>query len=451
MYLISYNGEVIHNNGDNYYTKKINDLNYDDIINVDIDPVYQNMNKEDDYIFLKEQPEFYCNFENFGKVTGIYNKKTRAVSFKNNDGKYLCFEGNNLVFTRDEANLWESFCPIDEKFIKKLQYVILNKWISKRTGEIFDGKNITFCSDFIMKIGTFSIDIRSQHVADFEEYKFIGFCDTWKFEEFLLYNPLIYITAYSSKSVLNQLSLCVRALRNFADFDGRIIVMSNEDTTSIRSICSMDGDDNIDVDHMDPKDFVGYVCSKFSILGKDIYSGYQPVMYLDPDIIFNSDLNKMLQEATLTEDICAPLEDFHRVQTHVPVGAGLIQLDSLTPSPYAAGFNGGTIIFPNTDNTKVKEFLDAARRSITNIGEFFGRDFNLWADQEVINYLSIKNFNINTSCISKYAKYVDHNPSINENLTGFVHFWGHDSDKKSELMKIYFDKVEYIRYKLEKS
>ena len=448
MYLMAYNGEVIHNIEDVYYTKKINDLNYGDIIDVDIDPIYKNLNKEDDYIFLNDQSEFNCHFKNFGEVTGIYNQKTRAVSFRNNDGKYLCLEGDHLVFTRDEANLWESFFPIDNEFIRKIQYVILNKWLSKRTGEIFDGKSIIFCSDFIMKIGNFSIDIRSQRINDFNEYKFIGFCDGWKFEEFLLYNPLIYITAYSSKSVLNQLSLCVRSLRSFANFDGKIIVMSNEDSTSIRDICSMEGDDNIDVDLMYPKDFVGYVCSKFSILGKEIYSGYQPVMYLDPDIIFNSDVNKMLQEATLTEDICAPLEDFHRVQTHVPVGAGLIQLDSLVPSPYAAGFNGGTIIFSNTDNTKVKEFLDNARRSITNIGYCFGREFNKWADQEVINYLSVKSFNVNTNCISKYARYIDHDPSINEKLTGFVHFWGHNSERKSELMKIYFDKIQYIQSEL---
>lgn len=295
-----------------------------------------------------------------------------------------------------------------------------------------------------MKIGEFSLDIRSQRVSDFGKYNLMGFCDSWKIEEFLLYNPLIYITAYSSKSVLEQLKICIRSLREFSGFDGQIVVMSDQDVTSIRELCAGKNTDSINVDPMNPEDFVGYVCSKFSLSGKECYDGYQPIMYLDPDIVFNCNVDQMLQEATLTEDICAPLEDFHRVQTHIPVGAGLIQLDSLKPSPYAAGFNGGTIVYPNVENPKVQAFLETARRTVTNVGELFGRSFNAWADQEVINYISIKKFSINTSCLSKYAKYVDYNPDTHGEFKGFVHFWGHSSNEKVIKMTRYFKKLKTI-------
>jgi len=445
MFLICHNGEVLHFNGNFYYTRPANSIDYENMVDVDFFDKYNDFLKEDLYIYHDNFPELDCEFDIIGKAKGIYNNNTRAISFRNKEKKYLCLDNGVLSFSRDEANLWESFLPIDEKFFEKINHLFSNKWISKRTGQLFDGKQITFSNDFSLNIGNFSLDLRSQNIIDFKKYKFIGFHDSWKIEVFLLYNPLIYITAYSSKNVLSQLGLCVRSLRNFSNFGGKIVVMSDKDISVIREICQDDGISAIEVDNVNPKDFVGYVCSKFSLTNKNKYIGYQPIMYLDPDIIFSGDVNTILQEATLTEDICAPLEDFHRIQTHIPVGAGLIQLDALITSPYAAGFNGGTIVYPNVEEVKVIEFLNAARRTVTNIGEIFGRNFNAWADQEVINYLSVKFFNLNTSCLTKYAKYINKEIANIGDAAEFVHFWGHNSDTKVHLMNIYFNKIETMR------
>lgn len=444
-YLMDYNGKIIHFREGKYYSNEIDDINYEYIVKVEVEYSYSEFNVEDNYIFLKKYPEFDCYIENISKAKLIYNTETRAFSFYTENKKYLCFENDTLSFSRDKANLWESFLLINDDFIDRINHILNNNWLSKRNRQIVNGKNITFRNDFLMKIGDFSVDMRNQRARDFGKYNLTVFHDAWKLEEFLLYNPLIYITAYSSKSVLEQLKICVDALRELSGFDGQIIVMSDQSSTSIHELCGRKNATSIDVDPMYPKDFVGYVCSKFSLLNKKCYDGYQPIMYLDPDIVFNCDVNQMLQEATLVEDICAPLEDFNRIQTHVPIGSGLLQLDSLNPSPYAAGFNGGTIVYPNIENTKVQAFLETSRRTITNIGKLFGRDFNAWADQEVINYISIKEFNINTSCLSKYAKYVDHNPGNNEEFKGFVHFWGHPSQKKSEKMMEYLKKIKEIR------
>ena len=352
----------------------------------------------------------------------------------------MCWDKNKYEFSRDDAQLWEFYLLVDNDFIDKIFYIKQNQWISKRNSKLYKPNDIEIHEGFILQIGDFLINLQYLNNDDIKFNYFIGICNHWQPEEFFLYRPLIYITAFSNEDIFKQLELCIESLRLFGDYTGKIIVMTDKSQDFILNLCQ-ENSYNLTVDPMYPKDFVGYVCSKFNIYNKDIYQNHQPILYLDPDIIIDKPIKPMLIEATLTQLICAPLELGHYLYNHTAIGCGLIQQDQLKISHYVPGFNGGTLVIPNVYNDMVKNAIYLIKKTITNTGYFFGRDYNRWADQEVLNYISVKLGFFNTSILTKYVNYIDNN--IN-NRRGLVHFWGHPTQDKPIVMKKYLNSLKQV-------
>lgn len=445
MYIMDRHIKVLHFDKKNkkIYSCPLNEINKDEVINV-------NKHSSDfnyDYKFIHNKETIFevdVSTTVFDEVKFYYNLNTFGYSLCDKNGKYLCADTTDYSFSRDQCNLWETFSLIDDDFIQKIYYIKTNCWLSKRDEQLYYPKDISLSDNFCINIGPYSINLLAITKDDINQYQIVTVCDGWKPEIFLLYKPLIYITAYSDKDVLNQLGLCIKSIRKFGNFYAKIIVMTDQSLDTIKKICGDYHNCEIEIDKNFPEDFVGYVCSKFNIIDREIYKGYQPLMYLDPDIIFDSPIEPMLLKSLATGNICAPLETFHHLKTHPPVGAGLIQLDGMEVSPYAAGFNGGTLIFPNVEDQNVRQAVHLIRRTITHLGIKFGRTFNKWADQEVLNYISYKYGFINTAVLTKYAKFIDNDPLVKFGCRGFVHFWGTSKDNKVRKMEQYLNKLKQI-------
>lgn len=95
-----YNGNVLHHRNGKYYTKAVNEINENDALKIHLDSAYVDFNKEDWYIFSKQHRDIECYSDIFSNLKMNYNSDTRAFSLCNKDGKYLCFEDNNLGSVR---------------------------------------------------------------------------------------------------------------------------------------------------------------------------------------------------------------------------------------------------------------------------------------------------------------------------------------------------------------
>ena len=443
MYILDFRSKVIHWNAEQgFYGRSLFNINRADVVSVHGIQDYLT-NEEDIYFFPETRiRSFQKTIRHLGPVTITYEKDCSGYSLRNEQGQYLCSEAHTFRFSRDAVSSWETFIFIDDDFIERLDHLTSNQWISKRTGDMLDVEHIQYLDDFLIRIGGFMIDIRSQQVNDFGKYRTILFHENWKPEVFLLYSPVIYITAFSSDDVLNQLKLCISSIRRFGNYTGKIIVMTDRSLTYIQELCGEYNTDLLDTDTLHPSDFVGYVCSKYYILDKPIYRGHQPLLYLDPDIIFDNDLNVMLKDALLSEEICAPFEKQSPLRTQPSVGSSLIQLDGLSVGTYAVGLNGGTIIFPNTENPETYDFIKLVRRTIRNVGTKYGRNFCHWADQEVFNYMAVKLGLVNYTILTRYANFISNDPFDPYSKKGFVHFWGNSN--KAEVMERYMKQLEEI-------
>lgn len=445
MYVMSYNGKFLHfSDNEELVFLDIQDINFDKIIDVPCESFVDiiNQNIDDSFILRKnDELSFTVKLDVLNSIHVKYKYSERTYSLINDDGKYLCCDVNGSGFNKNDPYLWEQFILVSGKFLSNLNYIASNKWISKRDGKLYGDSDIKIAEIFSLSIGPYSLDLRRLQDSDVSQYNFIGVIDCWSPEKFLLYKPVIYITAYSSDDVMKQLGLCVESIRKIGKFYGKIVVMTDKNLQDIYEICNESDEKNIEIDPIYPKDFVGFVCSKYNILNKKNYTGYQPVLYLDPDIIFDNTIEPMLIDAVCSEKICAPIETFNRLMTHPPIGSQLIQLDLLNVDIYCGGFNGGTISFPNIEDSDVQKFISLVRKTIANIGIKFGRNYNGWADQEVLNFIAYKFGGVDGSYFTKYAKYIEVNPNEKYSRSGFVHFVGRPSKEKVYKMREYLKNI----------
>lgn len=438
---MSYNGKLLHfSENKEFMFLDVKDIDLDKVVDIPCESFVDIINKNiDDSFILKENNEFsfVVDIDGFNNVCLRYNYSERTYLLSDEGGKYLCCDVNGSGFNKTDPYLWEQFVLISRNLLSNLNHIISNKWVCKRDGKLYSDSDIKIKEIFSISIGPYSLDLRRLQDGDVSKYSFIGIVDGWSPEKFLLYKPVIYITAYSSDDVMKQLSLCVESIRKIGRFHDKLVIMTDKSLQDIHEICNEFDENIIEIDSIYPKDFVGFVCSKYSILNKKKYEGYQPVLYLDPDIIFDNVIEPMLIDAVCSEKICAPIETFNRLMTHPPIGAQLIQLDLLNIDVYCGGFNGGTISFPNIEDNNVQKFISLVRKTIANVGIKFGRNYNGWADQEVLNFVAYKFGGMDGSYFTKYAKYVEVNANEKHSRSGFVHFVGRPSKEKVFKMREY--------------
>jgi lipopolysaccharide biosynthesis glycosyltransferase len=113
---------------------------------------------------------------------------------------------------------------------------------------------------------------------------------------------------------------------------------------------------------------------------------YQPLLYVDADIVFDRDVTPMLHAIAMSDRIAAPVELMSPLARNPSVGATLLQRDLCSPG-YMAGFNSGTLGIPNV--RAHAETLRLIRRIIANHSLLHGREALPYADQEIANYVFI--------------------------------------------------------------
>lgn len=438
MYIMNFKWQILHYdpNQNIIYHTEIDKIEKDKVIS--IDNYYDIRDREDDYILCEnKKTEFESELPILGKAVFSYKIKESCYQIANEEGKILGWDHSGYSFSRDQWNLFEMFLLIDDELIEKILYIKSNRWVSQRNKKLYNSEDINCVEGFLILIDEFVIDVRLLTRQDVDTYRFIGTCQSWKPEIFFLFRPLIYVTAYSNEDVLEQLKLCIYSLRDIAHYNDPIVVMTDKESDYIAQLCNGTDTSNLKVDPIYPKDFVGYVCSKYNIYNKSIYEGYQPLLYIDPDLIFDNSIEQMLIDITLSQSVCAPLEEFSLVSEGVSVGSGLVKLDDVKHDPLMAGFNGGTIGIPNVHNTECRKNFEIVKRVITNVGLQFGRKHNQWADQESVNYVNIKFNYVDTTVCTKYVNYQKNDPYIKQNLKGFVHFFGFATHEKPIIMRGY--------------
>jgi hypothetical protein len=147
---------------------------------------------------------------------------------------------------------------------------------------------------------------------------------------------------------------------------------------------------------------------------------FQPILYIDADIVFDRDVAPMLRAIATSDRIAAPFEPFSALSRSPPSGATLLQRDYCSPGDLA-GFNTGTLGIPNL--RAHAETLRLIRRIIANHSLLYGRGALPYADQEIANYVSFRLAHFDTTLIARHVRIgtIESHPGDG---VGLAHFWG---------------------------
>ncbi len=353
------------------------------------------------------------------------------------DGLYMTAMPNGSIgFHTKDLNSWELYIALSERDVESLRTILKSRWIEEKTGELIEPCDIRIEEGWRLRLGQAVLDLRLQFPTISCElpFRLIGLHDGWRIVQFFLYNPLVYFTAFRSDEVLRQLYISVSSLLEFGCYDGNIHVVTDQSAdTILANVPNMDAS-KLSVQTLNPADWVGYVAAKYVIIEHQSAHRHQPILFNDPDIVFDTEILPMLKAIAVSDRIVAPLEGGF-LRTFPSLGAALYQRDGFDPA-FASGFNGGTIGVPNLANHG--KTLSLIRSIIVNHALLHGRDYHRWVDQETANYVSFRIANFNTHTISRYVRTgFAHTARTPKGRCGLVHFWA--STPKSATMQEYTD------------
>ena len=356
------------------------------------------------------------------------------------DGFYMTALPNGSVgFHTKDQNTWELYMALSTKDLEALKTILSARWIEQKTNNLIEPHDIRIEEGWKLRLGEAVLDLRLQFptISSDLPFHFVGLHDGWRIVRFFLYDPLIYFTAFKSSEVLSQLYISICSLLEFGCYDGKVHVVTDQAADTILANIPKLDPSRLSIQTCNPADWVGYVAAKYTIAEHQPAYGHQPILFSDPDIVFDTNILPMLKTIASSDRIVAPLEG-GLLRTFPSLGATLYQRDGFDAG-FASGFNGGTLGIPNLASHG--KTLDLIRAIIVNHALLHGRDYHRWVDQETANYVSFRIANVDTHAISSYVRtgFADTAKTSN-GRRGLVHFWA--STPKSATMQAY---VEVLR------
>ena len=403
-------------------------------------PVESVRRDEQDWLERRTRPALAVNAGDLGACSIHVDTGRNLVSIEQ-DGSFFSAgrEGGVTTWTANQPGRWETFLPLLQTELGRIVAFFSGSWIVRSTGAIVRGWQVDLLADFILRVGPLDLPLPRNLPFDADRwpYRITVLVDGWRIEELCLFKPMIYYAAFRSPAVQAQLVLSLNSLLEFGRFDGHIHLLTDFSADNILRLVPGLDRDKLTIQPLSPNDFTGYVAAKYAILDHPPTWQFQPVLFLDPDVVANASLREMLVAIATSDRLTAPIERVGPMRTWPSVGASLIQRDGYDPR-FADGFNAGTIGIPNLATHA--RTLRLIRRIIQNILDSDGRDALRWVDQEVANYASFRLAHVDTASISRFVRYGSfHDAETPGVLSGLVHFWNTGKNDRHQIMLRYIE------------
>lgn len=434
MYILTHFGNFLSENNGKIIQKSINDvLSIDDLIIIKKEAGLYSLGKEksplsfDSSLALPNRAVTDNNFE----LTRSGNKD--FISIKAERG-FLSAQPNKSLEYRERVDPWEEFRVLSRDEAEKLIFlskrqILFEDHLCSFSENKTDIEYLYF-DDIKIKIDDLFDDINESLNSD------IVFFDDYVPCIAKIVNPAILYMLYGSGDILDQFKISIESLSVFGDYKGKIFVATDIDKELIKEICYKYNLCNVSIIESNAIDRLDYVGSRISLLASDMFSQFQPIIYVDCDVIFDKSLKNNVKSFIKEEKISAQIEKDHYITTDESNGSTLYSQHSFPLLSEGYGFNAGIIMIPSWE--KFNYALKAAYRMLILYTIKFGRDSIPFYDQSILNYVFHKLNVFDGTLITNYVSVPEHD-NIYDRKKGFVHFWTRGSTR-SESMR------EYVTY-----
>ncbi len=327
---------------------------------------------------------------------------------------------------------WEEFRIISAADLGLLAHLLGHSWIIARTHTVVPAAEVHLLPEFRLRIGPLTADFSAGMPAVAEgagavPNRLLLFSEGWKIEELRLFRPLVYFTVFCRHPDHRQyLRMAVLSIRSFVLFHGPLaefLLLTNMDREAV--LAEVPGDLRARV-HVAGSDvpatnIVDIFAQRYRIAGWDRAADYQPLLYVDTDILFNADISRALGRIALSPSIMVGEESWNPLRESESVGAKLFAADPFE-SPMTLGFNSGTIGIPNIADHRLH--LRAIAEVIERYATLHGRASLHWFDQACANYVAAKIGGFDGRTLTPLIEHVGSSEAKPPSRTGIVHFWG---------------------------
>lgn len=327
---------------------------------------------------------------------------------------------------------WEQFRFISAEELRLLRHLLGHAWIVARTRTLIPASGIAVMPEFRVRVGPLTADFSAGMPAVAERTanapnRLLLFSDGWKVEELRLFRPLIYFTVFRRNPAQREhLKMALLSIRSFVLFHGNIaqfLLMTNMDREEVLAEVPTDLLPLVQVATSDvpTTNIVDIFAQRYRIAEWDRAADYQPLLYVDTDVLFNSDVSRTLYDLVMSRAMMVGEESWSPLLESESVGAQLFAADPFHLST-TLGFNSGTIGIPNVADHKLH--LRAIAEVIQRYAALHGRESLHWFDQACANYVSAKIAGFDGSTFARVVEHVGSSEAKPSSRTGIVHFWG---------------------------
>ncbi|MFL5289089.1 MAG: hypothetical protein ACJ8AW_51090 [Rhodopila sp.] len=328
------------------------------------------------------------------------------------------------------------FLPVSRPDLAVLTEIQTAQWLVQSADTGVPPQYGRLMPGFRLSVGGLDIDLRWNLPFDRSEWphRLPVLLDGWRIDLICRYRPLIYYAACGSAAFMQQFALSLTSLVTVGDYDGAILVMTDKSAAEIATLVPPGMRATLVVLPTVACDKMAAMAARLTIAGWADAWQFQPLLYVDADVLFDLPVDPMLRAIARSDQICAPVEHKEPLATSIFVGSGLLRADDCDPGE-ALGFNSGTLGIPNLQ--RHAGTLDLISRIMFNRVAMFGRDALPYAEQPIANYALFRLKKADTALISPFVRLADHTVQPPDRR-GLVHYcWVPDAETRVALMRYY--------------
>lgn len=334
------------------------------------------------------------------------------------------------------------FLPLTQGDLSALRDLILSRWLVK-SDVVQQPVHSVVGTEFTLRVGPISVDLRWNLPFDLCEFphRLTLLRDGWEIEQLYRYRPLVYYAAFHDPDIIKQFALNLQSLVTVGDYDGDVAVLTDRPVDEIRGLIPPGLRGRLVVLPTTVKDRLGGMAARLLFSGWHDGWTFQPLLYVDTDIIFDRPVSPMLHAIAQSDRIVAPTERNEPLATSMFVGSNLMSDDNCDPGS-TLGFNTGTMGIPNLG--RHAKTLDLIGRILMNRGTIAGRHALPHAEQPIANYVSFRLADFDTDLITPFVR-LSNGVADPQGRQGLVHFcWVPGADKRVDAMRAYLVAVEAL-------
>jgi hypothetical protein len=362
----------------------------------------------------------------FGDLAGFtlhIEADHRSVLLSQKD-RYLSAQPDGSMLTdRENPSGWERFVPVQIEELDKLLSLRTHDWVLSAASQVLPGRSVRLSAHHGLWFGEQHFNLRYQlpFLGESDGRQLTLLRDGWRIVQARAFKPLVCYSAVGDPLVFDQLILSLKSLLRWGGYKGDIHLSTDRNPVELLQRIPELDPSRVSFKRLSDTDRVGAMTARYSLMDWPELASFQPILIVDTDILFDSDIQPMLAHILLSDRIVVPAEDFSPRRTAKSVGAELFRTDHHDPGD-RSGFNSGSIGIPSLH--RHGDRLQLIRRIIGNRSDVLGRRHFTWVDQPIANYVAELVGGFETSGMRRYVRWGG--PGINvAGRCGLVHFWPH--------------------------